>query len=101
MAALGGHIEVMKKLILRGANPNAWGADIGPVVNAAISSGNRAAVELLVEHGVSLHMENDDSENLSPLAYAACLSDPPMFQYLIEKYADRLPAEEFSKALVT
>lgn len=100
MAAFGGHTEVMKKLILRDANPNGIGDEIGPVVNAAISSGSRAAVELLVEHGVSLHVENDPSGSLAPLAYAACLSDPPMFQYLIEKFADRLPAEEFSKALV-
>jgi hypothetical protein len=98
MAAFGGHVEVMKKLVLRGANPNATSNDIGPVVNAAISSGVRAAVELLVEHGVSLTLDRDDL--VSPLALAALLSDVSMFEYLIEQYADKLPAQEYSKALV-
>ncbi|KAI0595658.1 hypothetical protein F4775DRAFT_568533 [Biscogniauxia sp. FL1348] len=98
MAAFGGHVEVMKKLVLRGANPNATSNDIGPVVNAAISSGNRAAVELLVEHGVSLAVDRKDIQ--APLALAALLSDISMFEYLIQKYADKLPAQEYSKALV-
>ncbi|KAL7625799.1 hypothetical protein AAE478_005022 [Parahypoxylon ruwenzoriense] len=98
MAAFGGHIEVMKKLLLRGANPNATADDVGPVVNAAIYSGNRAAVELLVERGVSLTVDRDDIH--APLALAALLSDISMFEYLIEKYAAKLPAEEYSKAFV-
>ncbi|KAI0380721.1 hypothetical protein F5Y04DRAFT_256583 [Hypomontagnella monticulosa] len=98
MAAFGGHVEVMKKLLLRGANANATSNDIGPVVNAAISSGNRACVELLVERGVSLTIDRDDLD--TPLALAALLSDISMFEYLIEKYAAKLPAEEYSKAFV-
>ncbi|KAI0883239.1 uncharacterized protein GGS22DRAFT_168217 [Annulohypoxylon maeteangense] len=98
MAAFDGHVEVMKKLLLRGANPNAIANDIGPVVNAAISSGNRACVELLVERGVSLTVEREDLQ--PPLAHAASLSDISMFGYLVEKYADKLPAEEYSKAFV-
>ncbi|KAI1817170.1 ankyrin repeat-containing domain protein [Poronia punctata] len=98
MAAFGGHVEVMKKLLLRGANPNAASNDIGPVVNAAISSGNRAAVELLVNHGVSLTLDREDI--ISPLALSALLSDVSMFEYLIQQYADKLPAVEYSKALV-
>ncbi|KAI1284504.1 hypothetical protein F5Y07DRAFT_346775 [Xylaria sp. FL0933] len=98
MAAFGGHIEVMRKLILRGANPNATALEIGPVVNAAICSGNRAAVELLVEQGVSLTVDAEDID--PPLALAALLSDASMFEYLIQQYADKLPAVEYSKALV-
>ncbi|KAK8002173.1 hypothetical protein PG991_014395 [Apiospora marii] len=99
MAAFGGHVDVMKILILRGANPNATSNDIGPVVNAAISSGNRDAVKLLVAEGVSLTVDPD--RNLDPpLALAALLSDLSMFEYLVEQYADRLPTEEYSKALV-
>ncbi|KAI1135696.1 hypothetical protein F5Y05DRAFT_168773 [Hypoxylon sp. FL0543] len=98
MAAFGGHVEVMKKLLLRGANANATANDIGPVVNSAICSGNRACVELLVERGVSLTLDQDDLD--APLALAALLSDISMFEYLIEKYADKLPAEEYSKAFV-
>lgn len=98
MAALDGQVEVMKKLLLRGANANAIADDIGPVINAAISSGNRACVELLVERGVELTVDRDDLQ--PPLAHAASLSDISMFGYLVEKYADKLPAEEYSKAFV-
>jgi hypothetical protein len=98
MAACDGRVEVMKKLLLRDANPNATAKDVGPVVNSAISSGNRAAVELLVDHGVSLTVNSTDI--VSPLALAALLSDVSMFEYLIQKYADKLPAVEYSKALV-
>lgn len=98
MAAFGGHVEVMKKLLLRGANANAMSNDIGPVVNAAISSGNRACVELLIERNVSLTVDRADID--APLALAALLSDFSMFEYLIERYADKLPPEEYSKAFV-
>ncbi|KAI1092523.1 hypothetical protein F5B19DRAFT_454286 [Rostrohypoxylon terebratum] len=98
MAAYDGQVEVMRKLLLRGANANAIADEIGPVINAAISSGNRACVELLVERGVSLTVDRDDLQ--PPLAHAASLSDISMFGYLVEKYADKLPAEEYSKAFV-
>ncbi|OTA01082.1 hypothetical-protein [Trichoderma parareesei] len=100
MAAFGGHIQVMKKLLLRGADPNAIANDIGPVVNAAISSGSREAVELLVEHNVSLTIHSEDGSIQCPLALAALLADYSMFEYLIESYADKLPARDYSEALV-
>ncbi|KAI0201255.1 ankyrin repeat-containing domain protein [Astrocystis sublimbata] len=99
MAAFGGHTEVMKKLVMRGAKADATACDIGPVVSAAICSGNRDAVELLVEHGVSLTTDKEDVA--SPLALAALLADISMFEYLINQYADKLPAVEYSKALVS
>lgn len=100
MAADKGHVQVMKKLLLRGADANATADGYGPVLNSAISSGNQAAVELLVEHGVRLTLDLDRPDLTSPLAEAASLSDSAMFNYLIEKYAETLPAPEFSKALV-
>lgn len=104
MAAENGHVAVMQLLMLRGADPNATSPGIGPVVNSAISSGNRTAVELLVERGVALTMaptgDDDDSDVEPPLASAALLSDLSMFEYLVAQYADQLPAEEYSKALV-
>ncbi|KAL7910598.1 ankyrin repeat-containing domain protein [Trichoderma velutinum] len=100
MASFGGHIQVMKKLLLRGADPNAVANDIGPVVNAAISSGSREAVELLVEHNVSLTFKSDDEDVQCPLALAALLADYSMFEYLIESYADKLPPEDYSAALI-
>lgn len=100
MAAEGGHVEVMKKLMLRGADPNTNDKDDGPVINCAISSGNQAAVELLVNTGkVALWIDRDDIQ--SPLELAASsLSDVSMFNYLIERYADKLPPAEYSKALI-
>lgn len=100
MAAFGGHIQVMKKLLLRGADPNAMANDIGPVVNAAISSGSREAVELLVEHNVSLTIDSDNEDVSCPLALAALLADYSMFEYLIESYADKLTTDDYSAALV-
>lgn len=98
LAARSGHVEVMKKLLSRDANANAIATTgDGPVINSAIYSGNREAVKLLVNHGVSLAFDGDGT---SPLAAAAILSDISMFDYLIEKYAEKLPAQEFSKALV-
>ncbi|KAK8098867.1 uncharacterized protein PG998_012108 [Apiospora kogelbergensis] len=97
MAAYSGHIEAMEILLRRGADPIGASDEEGPVVNAAISSGNQKAVELIVNQGVPLVMEGNFD---SPLALAALLSNPSMFEYLIDKYADRLPAEEYSKALV-
>lgn len=100
MAAFGGHVQVMKKLLVRGADPNAVAKEIGPVVNAAISSGNRAGVELLVQHNVSLTFVSKDENIPCPLAMAAMLADYSMFEYLIESYADKLPANDYSAALI-
>ncbi|KOS23183.1 Ankyrin-3 [Escovopsis weberi] len=101
MASFSGHVNVMKKLLLRGADPNAQADEIGPVINAAISSGNRAAVELLVEHDVSFSLPPGTDETiLSPLAMAAELADFSMFDYLVGRYADRIPVENYSQALV-
>lgn len=98
LAAEEGHVEVMRKLMLRGANVNAYSEYSGLVINSAISSGNLTAVELLVGGGVSLSIDRDDVE--TPLEQAASLCDVSMLVYLVEKYADRLPPEEYSKALI-
>ncbi len=63
MASEAGHVDVMKKLISRGADPNAYSKYSGLVINAAISSGKFNAVELLVKQGVSLTPERDDVES--------------------------------------
>lgn len=101
MAAENGHVEVMELLIRRGMDANATSPDLGPVINSAILSGNRKAIELLVKHGVALTIAPGGSRKVDPpLALAAQLSDLSMFEYLIEQYAEKLPAEEYSKALV-
>jgi len=40
-------------------------------------------------------------DEIPPLSLAASLPDQSMFFYLVETYADRLPAREFNTALVT
>ncbi|KAJ6263870.1 Ankyrin-1 [Drechslerella dactyloides] len=99
MAATQGHCRVMVKLLNRGANPNSLGQG-GPVINEAIVSGNMEAVRLLVEHGAVLTHDDEDSEVPPPLALSALLSDLGMFTYLLEACADKIPDEEYSKALV-
>ncbi|OLN82235.1 Ankyrin repeat domain-containing protein 17 [Colletotrichum chlorophyti] len=98
MAAFAGHVKVMNKLIQRGANANALASDVGPVMNAAISSGNPDAVKLLVERDVSLAVEDDSVD--SPLALAGLHADLSMFEYLTQTYADKLPPKEFDKAFI-
>ncbi|TEA14029.1 Ankyrin-3 [Colletotrichum sidae] len=98
MAAQAGHVKIMNKLIQKGADANAIASEIGPVMNAAISSGNPDAVRLLVEKNVSLAVEDDSID--SPLALAGLHADLSMFEYLTQTYADKLPPKEFDKALV-
>lgn len=98
MAAFAGHVKVMNKLINQGANANAIADDVGPVMNAAISSGNPDAVKLLVEKNVSLAVEDDNID--SPLALAGLHADLSMFEYLTKTYADKLPPKEFDKAFI-
>lgn len=101
-AALQGNVTIMRKLINRGADINACVPDdIGSVVNAAIYSGNREAIKLLIEKGASLTMvASEDEDYDAPLSLAAQLSDLSMFEYLIDSCADKLPPEEYDKALV-
>jgi ankyrin repeat protein len=98
MAADAGHVKVMKKLINRGANPNAMATDVGPPVNSAILSGSREAVELLVQLGVSLTEPNEDGD--TAITLAALFSDISMFEYLTEAHSDKIPADQLDRALV-
>ena len=54
------------------------------------------------ESGLEEDEEGEEEEEIiwSPLALAASRSDLTMFNFLIEKYSSRLPAEEFDAALV-
>jgi hypothetical protein len=97
MAAGEGKLEVMNKLLDRNADPGAID-EIGPLVNHAIMSGNQKAVEMIVEKGVPLSLDQDDI--WQPLALAATFSDFSMFEYIITKCADKLPGEQYSIALI-
>ncbi|KAK1489396.1 hypothetical protein CCUS01_03443 [Colletotrichum cuscutae] len=119
MAAYSGSVRTMSKLIARGANKDACSANIGPVVNAAIFSGNSAAVTKLIKLGARLSFEGWTGENtdqsessdennttseepswMPPLALAALISDVSMFNAIFEAAADNLTPNEHSKALI-
>jgi len=102
-AALQGNVPIMIKLINREADINACAPSVGgSVVNAAIHSGSREAIKLLIDKGASL--VTVDSYNAGPLSLAAQFSDLSMFEYLIDACADKLNPEkypeEYDKALV-
>ncbi|KAK3688801.1 ankyrin repeat-containing domain protein [Podospora appendiculata] len=104
MAASSGQVRVMEILMRWGADPNTTDEDEGPVVSLAITSGNRDAVKLLVEHGVTLSLppstaEDEERTYFTPLGTAASNSDYPMFEYLVDTYADKLQAEDYNEAL--
>jgi len=95
-AAYQSHIPAMAKLVRRGAALDAVDDEVGPIVNAAILSGNTEAIKLLVDCGVSLTTEY----RLAPLALAAGVSDLDVLNFLIGSSKEALPAEEYDKALV-
>ncbi|CCC07660.1 unnamed protein product [Sordaria macrospora k-hell] len=98
MAAGIGHVNVMDKLISRGANPNAYSEYTGLVINAAIASGNFKAVELLVQKGVLPTTQSWETQ--PPLEQAAEMTDISMLDCLIEQFKDKIPPEDYSKAMV-
>ena len=102
MAASSSKVEIMQKLIDAHAEVNAISSDIGPVINCAIISGDKNAVELLINRGAVLSHplgEDGEMEWLPPLALAALLSDSGMFTNLLEAGAHSLTPEEYHKAL--
>lgn len=99
MAASGGHLAVMKKLLLRNANPEAFSTGNGPVICSVISSGNRECIDLLIERGVSLTMEEND-DIYCPLELAAMNTDVAVLDDLNQRHSHQLRPDEYSKALV-
>jgi ankyrin repeat protein len=64
LAAGGGHMELVRLLLERGADPNApegWHAPRGQALHAAARAGHRAVVELLLEHGADPNATIDSS----------------------------------------
>ncbi|KAK0719170.1 hypothetical protein B0H67DRAFT_148518 [Lasiosphaeris hirsuta] len=61
MAAQRGSTAVMKRLIHSHAKINAIDSQDGPVINAAILSGNTEAVKMLLAKGVELSFTEDEA----------------------------------------
>ncbi|KAM7202604.1 hypothetical protein V8F20_004393 [Naviculisporaceae sp. PSN 640] len=98
MAACKGHVEVIERLLKSKADPNATCSNFGPVINGAIMSGSRRAVELLVDAKAELLVESDEFE--SPLAAATLLPDKSMFDYLLKSCSGEVPDRVYEKAMI-
>ena len=100
IAALGGHHGIMKILIENGANLNAklgysfvaeiFEAYTGCVtpLHCAITSGNCAAVELLLKNGVD---PNEIVKNINPLCIASDIGSVEIFEKMIDYGAEIIP----------
>ena len=99
-AALNGDTNVINQLLSHGAKPNAIAKGIGPVINAAVSSGNLGAVEILMSTEKDAPLDAAEHEFHSPLAAAALCPDLSVFENLTKAYSDGPHSQEFSKALL-
>lgn len=103
MASLEGHVEVMKKLIVKGADINAFATadDLGSILNGAISSGNLEAVELLINEGVELSFpEEKRSDDIAPPLAEAARTSIAIFDLLMSEGAGKFSAYDYDKAFV-
>ncbi|TLD32706.1 hypothetical protein PspLS_01007 [Pyricularia sp. CBS 133598] len=98
VAAIQGHIETLKLLLDNKADPNAFCEKFGPVINAAILSGNNNAVSLLLDdprHNLEAHK----AQALSPLALSAARSEPEVFTEILTKNKHKWTSEDYRGAL--
>ncbi|PHH65731.1 hypothetical protein CDD81_1458 [Ophiocordyceps australis] len=101
MAAHQGRLDVISKLTREKADPNATAVEIGPVINAAICSGVADAVYRLVECGARFDVIPGPSDDwCGPVELAALHWNLPMIESLIEKSGGKIPAEQYSRALI-
>src|SRR5262249_36890746 len=93
-AAAAGHIEVVKLLLERGANPNQPEPGIAPyggALHAAIGGKHFEIVKLLLEHGANPNQEIESSGNC--LSMAKFAGAPREMQELIAAYGGVMGAD--------
>lgn len=89
LAATGYPLEVVRQLLDHGADPDAKGNsdDLGvQAVHLAAGAGAVDVVSLLIDHGVTV--DALDSQNDTPLDFAAMQSRPKMVAFLVARGAD-------------
>ncbi|KAI6381342.1 hypothetical protein MCOR25_001273 [Pyricularia grisea] len=97
-AAIQGHIETLKLLLDNDADPNAFCKRFGPVVNAAILSGNNDAVTLLLSNERH-NLEAHKGKALPPLALSAAMSKREVFKEILTRNEGKWTAEDYHSAL--
>lgn len=79
-ATESGNIALMQRLLIAGGDP--WGTDceFDPFLSAAVSSGNTAAFDFLLDMGLYIEEESHHGSNLMYMALRK--NDEKMFRYL-------------------
>ena len=98
LAALHGHVELMEALINKKANINAWSEKYGPVINAAISSGEPKAVRYLLDR--SNIVLDFAREQMPPLAHSAFMLEKALFQDILNIGKDKWTDHHYDQALI-
>ena len=98
LAALHGHIELLEALINKKANINAWSKNYGPVINAAISSGEPRAVRYLLDQ--SSIVLDFAREQMPPLAHSASMLEKTLFQDILNIGKDKWTNHHYDQALI-
>lgn len=84
----GGHIEVLRLLILKGANVNALTKDGNTALHLAVKERKKDCARLLLASGGNANVRNNlDGE--TPLHIAAAVGDEQMVKLLLQKGANK------------
>ncbi|KAL2689146.1 hypothetical protein Neosp_003198 [[Neocosmospora] mangrovei] len=102
VAAVQGHVDTVKILLDHGGDPNALNNEHGPVVNAAVQSGNNEVVQLLLEDKrINLDFDNLERKRFPrPLALSAARSEQEVFRQILVGGKAKWKAEDYSSALI-
>ncbi|KAF1001577.1 hypothetical protein AG4045_024200 [Apium graveolens] len=88
LAAGGGHVEILKLLLLKNANVNALTKDGNTALHIAVEERRRDCARQLLTYGARADIRNSDDGD-TPLHIAAALGDDHMIKLLLQKGANK------------